>query len=154
LFKDSRDNATHIGYEYASGDDPDSSDNEQFDLLWGEWPRWSELLIYTASFETTPAELTNLHRFNVGHRFNLNKQWQLTFDYHALWADERGVSTRYVIDEDDKFRGHLFTAWAKFKFSSQLIGHLLGEYFKPRSYYEAPTDDSAFFLRVNVEYTF
>ena len=90
LFKDSRQNATHVGYEYASGDDPGSSDNEQFDLLWGEWPRWSELLIYTAAFETTPAELTNLHRVNIGHRFNLNKQWTITGDYHALWADDHG----------------------------------------------------------------
>ena len=92
LFKDSRQNATHVGYEYASGDDPGSSDNEQFDLLWGEWPRWSELLIYTAAFETTPAELTNLHRANIGHRFNLNKQWTITGDYHALWADDQGTS--------------------------------------------------------------
>lgn len=154
LWKDSRQNATHIGYEYASGDDPGSSDNEQFDLLWGEWPRWSELLIYTTAYETTPAELSNLHRANIGHRFNLNKQWTITADYHALWADDRGTSTRYVISDDHKFRGNLFTAWAKFKFSDQLIGHLLGEYFIPGDYFEAPTNDDAFFLRFNVEYTF
>jgi hypothetical protein len=155
LFKDSHDHATHVTYEYASGNDPDSDDNEQFDLLWGEWPRWSELLIYTASQETTVAELSNLHRLNIGHRFNLNKQWQLTGDYHALWADEADQpSNRYTISEDHHFRGHLFTAWAKFKFSSQLIGHLLGEYFIPGNYYDSPSDDDAFFLRVNVEYTF
>lgn len=161
-FKDSRDHATHVTYEYASGDDPGSSDNEQFDLLWGEWPRWSELLIYTAFLETSPAELTNLHRLNLGHRFNLNKQWSITADYHALWADDEGSSSVYTISDDHKFRGHLFTAWAKFKFSSQLIGHMLGEYFIPGSYYGDPdeppvvesTDDDAFFLRFNVEYTF
>jgi len=154
LFNDSHANATHVTFEYASGDDPDTDDNEQFDLLWGEWPRWSELLIYTASYETTPAELTNLIRLNVGHSFNLNKQWSFTADYHALWADETGSSSRYSISDDDKFRGDLFTAWAKFKFSSQLSGHLLGEYFVPGSYYEKDTNDAAFFLRVNVEYVF
>jgi len=155
LFKDSHDHATHVTYEYASGDDPDSNDNEQFDLLWGEWPRWSELLIYTAAFETTVAELSNLHRVNLGHRFNLNKQWQILTDYHALWADEAGqASARYNIDTRDKFRGHLFTAWAKYKFSSQLTGHLLGEYFIPGSYYNSPSDDDAFFLRAEVIYTF
>jgi hypothetical protein len=157
LFKDPAQHATHITYEYASGDDPDTSDNEQFDLLWGEWPRWSELLIYTATFETSPAELTNLHRFNVGHRFNLTKQWTITADYHALWADENGQASwlnRYALSDEHHFRGHLFTAWAKFKFSEQLIGHLLGEYFNPGSYYQDRTDDDAFFLRVNVEYTF
>ena len=153
-FKDSHANATHVTYEYASGDDPDTEDNEQFDLLWGEWPRWSELLIYTASYETTPAELTNLHRLNVGHKFDLTKQWTLTADYHALWADETGSSSRYDISDDDKFRGHLITAWAKFKFSSQLYGHLLGEYFIPGDYYEKSTNDEAFFLRFNVEYVF
>jgi hypothetical protein len=154
LFKDAHDNATHVTYEYASGDDPDSSDNEQFDLLWGEWPRWSELLIYTSAFETTVAELTNLHRVNIGHRFNLNKQWTLTADYHALWADEPGRSSRYDISDDHKFRGDLFTAWAKFKFTSQLYGHMLGEYFIPGNYFEDSTNDAAFFLRFNVEYIF
>ena len=157
LFKDAHQNATHVTYEYASGDDPDSSDNEQFDLLWGEWPRWSELLIYTAAFETTPAELTNLHRINIGHRFNLNKQWTITADYHALWADEVGqasLANRYALSGEHDFRGDLFTAWAKFKFSEQLYGHLLGEYFIPGGYFQNRTDDDAFFLRVNVEYTF
>ncbi len=154
LFNDSHANATHVTYEYASGDDPDTDDNEQFDLLWGEWPRWSELLIYTASYETTPAELTNLHRLNIGHKINLNKQWTLTADYHALWADEPGVSSRYSISREHDFRGDLFTAWAKFKFSRQLYGHLLGEYFIPGGYFQNRTDSEAFFLRVNVEYVF
>ena len=52
LFKDPHDNATHVTYEYASGDDPGTANDEQFDLLWGRWPRWSELLIYTYANET------------------------------------------------------------------------------------------------------
>lgn len=154
LFKDSHANATHITYEYASGDDPDTDDNEQFDMLWGEWPRWSEMLIYTASYETTPAEMTNLHRLNVGHKIDLNKQWTLTLDYHALWADETGTSTRYNLSDSDDFRGDLFTSWLKFKFNSQLYGHFLGEYFFPGDYYEAPSNDEAWWLRFNVEYIF
>jgi hypothetical protein len=154
LIKDSHDSSVHVGYEYASGDDPDTSDNEQFDLLWGEWPRWSELLIYTASYETTPAELTNLHRANIGHKFNLNKQWQISTDYHALWADEQGSSSRYNISDDHKFRGSLLTSWWRFKFSDQLYGHLLGEYFFPGNYFQAPTSDEAWFLRLNIEYVF
>jgi hypothetical protein len=155
LLKDSRDNAIHVGYEYASGDDPSTgSSNEQFDLLWGEWPRWSELLIYTVGMETTPAELTNLHRANIGHRFNLTKKWQISTDYHALWADEAGPTVRYAVSPTHKFRGDLLTCWAKFKFSDQLYGHLLGEYFIPGAYYRNPTGDDAFFLRFNIEYIF
>jgi hypothetical protein len=160
LFKDGHDHATHVAYEYASGDDPSTSDNEQFDLLWGEWPRWSELLIYTAVFENQPAALTNLHRLNVGHRFNINKQWQLTGDYHALWADEAGAPWRtgaggLNTSSSDRFRGHLLTSWLRYKFGDQLYGHFLAEYFvNAEEYFVSPSDDDAYFLRFNVEYIF
>ncbi len=156
LFKDSHNSSVHIGYEYASGDDPDTGDNEQFDLLWAEWPRWSELFIYTYTFETSIAESTNLHRLNVGHKFNLNKQWQISTDYHALWADENSGTVLPVIQvsPDHRFRGHLFTMWAKYKFTEQLYGHLLGEYFNPGNYYASTNSDDAYFLRFNLEYTF
>jgi hypothetical protein len=133
LFKDSR-NSSAMSVEYASGDDQDSSDNEQFDLLWAEWPRWSELFIYTYTYETSIAESTNLHRANIGYQFDLSKQWQIVTDYHALWADENSgavMPTRLAVSDNDSFRGHLFTLWAKYKFTPQLYGHLLGEYFRP-----------------------
>ena len=166
LFKDRLDNRVHVGYEYASGDDPGThGTNEQFDLLWGEWPRYSELLIYTATLETSPAELTNLHRFNIGHSFNLTKWWTITLDYHALWAAQPGnsvatgatglnVADRSEFHEGERFRGCLFTGWAKYKFSDQLYGHLLGEYFMPGAYFQSPSDDDAFFLRFNLEFIF
>jgi hypothetical protein len=166
LFKDPLNSATHVTYEYASGDDPGTAGrNEQFDLLWGEWPRWSELLIYTSTLETEPAALTNLHRFNIGHKFNVTKLWTITLDYHAIWADQPGstlkpgatglnVANRTKFHEGERFRGSLFTGWAKFKISDQLYGHLLGEYFIPGTYYQGPTNDDAFFLRLNIEYVF
>jgi len=159
LFKDAHENALHVGYEYASGDDPDSSDYEQFDLLWGEWPRWSELLIYTYSMETEMSNNTNLHRFNIGHRINLNQQWTLSTDYHALWADETGQPWKtgpdgINVDDNDKFRGSLITCWLRYKFSPQLYGHFLGEYFMPGSYFAEPSEDDAMFFRFNVEYIF
>ena len=154
LFKDSLDSSAHIGYEYASGDDPDTSDNEQFDPLWAEWPRWSELYIYTYSRETMIAESTNLHRINIGHKFSPNKQWQICTDYHLLWADENTNQTSSFISPSNKFRGQLITCWAKYKFSPKLFGHLLGEYLIPGNYYEKDFRDDAFFLRFNLEYTF
>jgi len=155
LFKDSLDSSAHVGYEYASGDDPDTTtDNEQFDLLWAEWPRWSELYIYTYIPETMIAESTNLHRINFGHKFNPNKKWQICTDYHLLWADENTnpVSSRF--SGDSKFRGQLITCWAKYRFTKQLFGHLLGEYFIPDNYYQKVSRDDAFFFRFNLEYTF
>jgi hypothetical protein len=158
-FKDPHDNATHLTYEYASGDDPGTEGvDEQFDLLWGEWPRWSELLIYTYSYETEVSNNTNLHRLNLGHRFNINSKWSVTADYHALWADQNTGATdppqRLRVSTNDRFRGSLFTSWLKYKFSDQLYGHFLGEYFFPGNYYVSPSDDNAYFLRFNIEYIF
>ncbi len=156
LFKDELENSIHITGEYASGDDPATDDNEQFDLLWAEWPRWSELYIYTYTHETAIAESTNLIRLNVGHKFRPNKQWEISTDYHALWADEAGQSWSGALafDGDGQFRGHLFTCWAKYKFGQHIAGHLLGEYLMPGNYYAAANDDDAFWLRFNLEYTF
>ncbi len=156
-FKDPHDNATHLTYEYASGDDPDTDRIERFDLLWGRWPRWSELLIYTWANETRVADTTNLHRLNIGHRIQINRQWQLTGDYHALWADENTgavIPSRLHVSGSEKFRGHLLTSWLRYKFSDQLYGHFLAEYFFPGDYYVSPSDTNAYFLRVNVEYIF
>ena len=154
LFKDSHDSSAHIGYEYASGDDPDTDDNEQFDLLWAEWPRWSELYIYTYAPETMIAESTNLHRVNVGHKFRPNKKWQICTDYHLLWADENSGAPLIDTSDSSKFRGQLITCWAKYRFSEKLWGHLLGEYFIPDNYYEKSNRNDAFFFRFNLEYAF
>ncbi len=164
-FKDPHDNATHVTYEYASGDDPDSAQDERFDLLWGRWPRWSELLIYTWANETRIADVTNLHRLNLGHRISLSKRWQLTADYHALWADQNSgamIPSSIHLSSSEHFRGHLLTSWLRYKFSDQLYGHFLVEYFiNGHDYYESAnavsavsSDDDAWFFRINLEYVF
>ncbi len=155
-FKDTWDNKVHIGGEYASGDDPDTRRNEQFDLLWAKWPRWSELYIYTYAPETMVAESTNLIRLNVGHKFKPHKNWRFATDYHALWADENGDpwNPNFELSDSNKFRGHLFTCWAHYTFGPQLRGHLLGEYLIPGNYYAKVNRDDAFWLRFNLEYTF
>jgi hypothetical protein len=156
-FKDLHDNATHITYEYASGDNPGTDRDERFDLLWGRWPRWSELLIYTYANETRVADTTNLHRFNIGHRFNITKQWQLTGDYHALWADQNSgamIPSKINLSKSEEFRGSLYTTSLRYKLSDQLSAYGLLEYFTPGSYYVAPSDDNAYFWRINFEYVF
>ncbi len=154
LFNDSHNNSVHVGYEYASGDDPATSDNEQFDLLWAEWPRWSELYIYTVIPEGTVGECSNLHRFNVGHKIQLTKVWQISTDYNYLLADENTKGGTSIFSTSGKTRGQLVALWAKYKVNENLSGHLLGEYFVPGSYYASTNQDNAFFLRFNLEYTF
>jgi hypothetical protein len=155
-FKDARNSATHITYEYDSGDNPDTNRDERFDLLWGRWPRWSELLLITYTSETRVGDMTNLHRLNVGHRFDLSKQWQLAGDYHALWADENSgaISPSLHVANHHKFRGSLLVTSLKYKFNDQLSGYGWFEYFVPGEYYVSPSDDNAWFFRFNLEYIF
>mgnify|MGYP006292361155 CR=1 FL=1 len=154
--RDEQDTSYHVGYEYNSGDDPSSSDYGQFDPLWAEWPRWSELYIYTYSRETMIAESTNLHRFNIGHKFKPCEKWQICTDYHYLLADENTTtgSSSFMISPHSKFRGQLFTLWLNYKMNPQLYGHILGEYLIPGSYYDQSNRNHAYFLRFNIEYRF
>jgi hypothetical protein len=157
LFKDPLDNATHVTYEYASGDNPATADNERFDMLWGRWPRWSELFIFTYANETRVGDMTNLHRANIGHRINFTKQLQLTADYHALWADKNtgsGSMANLNRSTSDRFRGSLYAASLRYKMSDQLSAYGLFEYLVPGSYYVSSSDDNAYFFRFNFEYIF
>jgi hypothetical protein len=161
LFRDSLENAVHVGYEYDSGDKPGTDKNEQFDLLWGKWPRWSELMIFTYNNETDLGNETNLHRINLGHKIQLTKACSLSTDYNALFADHTGTPWRPSTSEptihisgDSKYRGSLIGSTVRYAFSKQLTGYLLGEYFVPGNYYQEPSDDNAYFIRLNIEYTF
>jgi hypothetical protein len=71
-----------------------------------------------------------------------------------LWADENTIQGSSRFSNNSKFRGQLFTCWAKYRFSKKLFGHLLGEYLIPGSYYQKSYRDGAFFLRFNIEYAF
>nr|MBP8303931.1 alginate export family protein [Phycisphaerae bacterium] len=147
-FKDEYQNTLRLGYEYVTGDDPDSADeDEQFDMLWGEWPRWSELYIYTYTKEGQVAENSNLHRIGIGHTFYPHKKLQVKSDYMALWADQDSG-----LGGDNKFRGHLLTCWMIYTHNAHIRGHLLGELLIPGDYYA--TDDNALFLRAQVELIF
>jgi hypothetical protein len=100
--------------------------------------------------------MTNLQRANIGHRINFTKQWQLTGDYHALWADQNsgGGSTALARSSDKRFRGSLYATSLRYKMNDQLSAYGLFEYLVPGSYYVAPSDDDAWFFRFNFEYVF
>ncbi len=155
-FNDDYKNSLKFAYEYVSGDNPDTSNDERFDMLWGEWPRWSELYIYTYTKEGQVAENSNLHRLNVGHVFWPDKKLQVQTDYMALWADHSHKNTGGTaiagFNPDGIFRGHLLTCWLRYTFTPQIKGHLLGEYLWPGNYYTVT--DNATFLRAQIEMVF
>ena len=152
-FNDGWKNQLHVGYEFLSGDDPDTAQIEQWNPIWGRWPQWSELYIYSFAAETRIAEVTNLHRLNLGWLGSPTAKMDLLANYHLLFAAENTFEDRGGFDSGD-LRGHLFTAMMRYKFNRHLAGHLLGEYFMPGSYYSDDRQDDAAFLRAELFMTF
>ena len=61
LFKDRYNNTLSLGYECLSGDNPDTQGDEMFDILWGRYPRWSELYnVFSYINETRVGQIANI----------------------------------------------------------------------------------------------
>lgn len=163
-FNDDNRNEVHVGYEYLSGNDPDSSADEQFDSLWGDWPQYQrggDLQSYMWAFEGDGlGNVMNLHRVGIGHSFKPSEVWTLATDYNLLFADENravrtaGPASALNFDSGDNFRGQMISALATYQCCKKFKTHFLFDYFIPGNYYDSPSDDAAFFARVNVEWTF
>ena len=152
LFNDQSQNKLHMNFEFLSGDDPSTSKNEMFDPLWGRWPQFSELYVYTMASETRIAQVTNLYRIGPSWEATPTKKLSLSASYYALFADERTYTSAAY--GDGYFRGHLFQAFLRYKFNSYVAGHLWAEYLIPGSYYSDQRDDNAMFLRAELTFTF
>jgi hypothetical protein len=78
-----------LGYEYLSGDDPSSqSTNEAFDILWGRWPQWSDLYVFSMIKEKRVSDWTNLHRLDFGWTIKPAKKLEMIVDYMPLFAPQ------------------------------------------------------------------
>jgi hypothetical protein len=160
LFKDSFNCQLSLVGEYLSGDDPNTSGkDEMFDLLWGRWPRWSELYIYSFIPETSGkvAQMNNLIRFGPSLTCSPTKNTTASIMYNALYAPQ-DTPTRVLgsasglFSDDGNFRGHYLQAILKYQFNKNMSGHLWGEWIWEGNYY-AQRDLMAF-LRAEVMFTF
>lgn len=156
LFKDQRKNELSLVGEFTSGDDPDTNDDEMFDLLWGRWPRWSESYIYSFGAETSGkiAQVNNVARF--GPAWTLSPIKGITFSamYNALFAPEK-FPTRTPspgrFSNDGHFRGHYVQALLKHQFNKHIQAHVWGEFIWEGDYYAQR--DLMTFLRAEVMFT-
>ncbi len=140
-------------YEYLSGDDPDTGKNEQFDPLWGRWPHFSEMLIYTAALENRVSEITNMHRFGVGWTTTPHEKLEFRTDYNVLFADQRdSYGSRAYFTGSSCFRGQLVTAWLTYKFNKHVSGHLMGELFFPGEFYSNAYNEVGAWVRYQIEF--
>ncbi len=155
LFKDPLNNQVQFSYEFLSGDDPGTKGDEMFDVLWGRWPRWSEIGLYSYAAETRIGQEANLHRFGPGWSFTPLKNLDFSAAYYALFAPQE-VPTREaspsLFTRSGNFRGHFAQAVLKYKFSQHLSGHLWAVLMFPGDYYASR--QTWYFFRPEVMLTF
>jgi hypothetical protein len=158
LFNDRWNNQLSIVGEFLSGDDPATTGtDEMFDLLWGRWPRWSELYIYSYPAETSGkiAQINNVGRFGPMWTFSPTKGMTFSAMYTPLFAPQ-SVPTRAttpgVFSMDGNFRGHYLQTILKHQFSKHVAAHLWGEFVWMGDYYRQ--HDLMTFLRAEVLLTF
>jgi hypothetical protein len=139
LLKDKMNSQAAISFEYLSGDKPGTDGDEMFDVLWGRWPRWSELYnIYSYIPEHRVGQTANVIRVGPSWTMNPIKDMDFSLSYNALFAEQE-VPTRAgnlnLYTTDGNFRGHYVQSFVKYKFSRHLAGHLWGELVWPGDYY-------------------
>jgi len=156
LAQDKLNNQLNLSFEFLSGDNPNSKNDEMFDVLWGRWPRWSEVGLYSYAAETRIGQEANLIRFGPGWNVTPLKDLDFSAAYFALFAPEasptRGAGNSTLFSRDDNFRGHFIQSVLKYKFNEHFSGHLWGECLFPGDYYV--NKDPVPFLRVEVAFKF
>lgn len=156
--------ALELGGVYLSGDDPATARYEGWDDFYGEWPKWSELLIYTFSDNTTrihdPAfaagdprrtddagAWNNLRLAYVEGRFDPVPKLTVTLRGAVLGAAE-GTGPGPGRD-----RGTLVVAHADWTRWPGVAVQAWGEVFNPGDFY-APDADPAWYARFQIVTSF
>jgi hypothetical protein len=155
-FKDTLNNQLLLSYEFLSGTRPGSGTDGNFDVLWGRWPRWSEMYnIYGYVNETRVGQMDNLHRIGPTWSFTPIKDMQFSLSYYALFADQSLPTTQTLpgaYTDTGNFRGHYLQSILKYKFSQHMSGHLWSEFLFPGNYYVSRSMMD--FLRAEIMFTF
>ena len=156
LFKDEMNDQLSMVFEFLSGDNPKTGNDEMFDVLWGRWPQWSEMYnIYSYVNETRVGQTANLIRFGPTWSVEPIKDMNFSLSYNALFADQdvptqATVPTAFTGTGD--FRGHYLQSIIKYKFTKHLSGLLMGEFLFPGDFYASRAVMD--FVRAEIMYTF
>jgi hypothetical protein len=158
LFKDKCDNQVSLLGEYLSGDDPNTKGtDEMFDVLWGRWPRWSELYIYSYINETSKkvGQMNNIIRFGPNWTVTPVKNTTFSATYNALFSPVDTPTRQQnssLFSDNGNFRGHYLQTVLKHKFNDHVSAHLWAEFVWMGDYYVH--QDAMTFLRGEVLFTF
>lgn len=142
-----------MSYEFLSGDNPNTPGDEMFDLLWGRWPSWSELYIYSYQKETRVLQVNNLCRVGPGWTITLAKKLDLISDYYLLFSDQDSPTrgTPALFTQTGNMRGQMITGVLKYRHNEHISMHLWSEFIFPGDYYTH--SDLLTFLRADILFT-
>jgi hypothetical protein len=164
LFKDPLNNQVSLLGEYLSGDDPKTKGkDEMFDVLWGRYPRWTELgcpWYFATETGGRAAQMNNLGRIGVNWSMAPMKGMTVNAMYNALLAPEetptRDTTTKSAATErfsdNGNFRGHYVQGIVKQQFSKNLSALVKAELLWEGDYYAQR--DLMSFVRTELTITF
>jgi hypothetical protein len=158
LFKDPYNNQVSLQGEFLSGDDPNTKGtDEMFDVLWGRWPRWSELYVYSYINETSKkcGQMNNIIRFGPNWTVTPIKNTTFSATYNALFSPVETPTRQQnaaLFTDNGNFRGHYVQTVLKHKFNEHVSAHLWAELVWMGDYYQ--NRDLMSFLRAEVLFTF
>ena len=146
--EDTWQSSLRLGYEYRSGDD---DPNGAFDILWGRnGDNLANIFGSLGSLEGQPCHPSNFHSLRVGWTGQPTDALCLACDYYPMFRDKNPYAGTTGFSDDGRFRGHLVTGSVNYRISRHARTHVLSETFFPGSYYAAPLDQTATFLRWEV----
>lgn len=146
-----------LGGLYLTGDDPATSRYEGWDDFYGEWPKYSELYIYTLYDYTTRAGITGTRPASpddAGAWTNLEAGWAEArfWPLAAMRLAARGTllgAPQKTGNGGGGYRGTLLTGTLDWTLAPGVAGQLWGEYFHPGSFY-SPLSDGAWYGRAQI----
>lgn len=143
-----------------SGDNPNTPEYEGWDDFYGEWPKLSELYVYSLydGFKPFTRRGTTTMDPDVGLWSNMIiPELMIT----VKPTDRLTQSVRYLYyladrstgPGDGNERGHNFQLITNYTFTKNLTGNVIVEWFEPGDYYQDDAD-GAMYARYQFIYTF
>jgi hypothetical protein len=132
-----------VGALYLGGDDKTTKRYEGWEPMFGRWPKWSDLYIYTLVREVGVAYWTNLASLFAKTSIAVAPDLTFSLDAHHLMAPEQPSATAAFPGGTGKNRGNLLIGKLAYQMSKNVSGHLLWENFDPGDYYFANAHDCA-----------
>ncbi len=132
-----------LGLLYLSGDDLGTKKNEGWEPMFGRWPKWSDLYIYTLVRESGVAYWTNLASVFAKTAIAVLPDVTFSFDLHHLMAPQKPNPGLSFPGGKGRDRGNLFIGKITYQMNKNVSGHILWENLDPGNYYFDGADDCA-----------